>query len=253
MPTDGLARIESLERLANLLEDGRISQEEFERLKADLLDPSAATPSNMTDTKESAPIVPDTPLLGDSVQPRPNGGRTATAADGGPTVYKLALGLGIASIFLGGTFGLLAWSAVAASGYALYSVKTPNRRWMAWTGLALGIVFSFMNAYLNGHLDSLVGGGEAWTPPDTSITIASCEEQGASDNCAALVDALRVNGCTVSDAALYIEEEARKRSLNPASLAKSNPIYQRMQTPRGVAGAASHCEFQKEFGHLSPG
>jgi len=61
-----------------------------------------------------------------------------------PGLYLAALGLGIASVFLGGTFGLVAWVTVAVSAWALYSLNVDFRRWMAWTGVALGIVFSFV-------------------------------------------------------------------------------------------------------------
>ncbi len=61
-----------------------------------------------------------------------------------PALYSAALGLGIASVFLGGTFGLVAWVTVAVSVWALYSLKVDFRRWMAWTGVALGVVFSLV-------------------------------------------------------------------------------------------------------------
>lgn len=38
-----------------------------------------------------------------------------------PPIYKTAFGLGIASVFLGSIFGLLAWATVAVSTWALYS------------------------------------------------------------------------------------------------------------------------------------
>ena len=73
-----------------------------------------------------------------------------------PTLYIVALGLGIVSVLFGGTFGLVAWGTVAVGTWALSSLQSQVRgRWMAWVGLGLGIVFSFMNLYLNGHLDTL--------------------------------------------------------------------------------------------------
>ncbi len=73
----------------------------------------------------------------------------------GNHLYKVAFGLGIASLFLGIVFGLLAWTTVAVSGWALYSTNVVRGRWMAWTGLALGLVYSLANAYRNGNLDGL--------------------------------------------------------------------------------------------------
>ena len=73
-----------------------------------------------------------------------------------PTLYIVALGLGIVSVLFGGTFGLVAWGTVAVGTWALSSLQSQVRgRWMAWVGLGLGIVFSFMNLYLNGYLDTL--------------------------------------------------------------------------------------------------
>lgn len=216
-----LAHIETLERLGRLLDEGKISQGEYETLKGDLIAkgerPASHGPQDTLIERNDLPDryqewvdnaqEPTTP--GWYPDPESSGTRTRfhdgrrwvdrtrkrkppgwyphsertdreryfdgleythevrpaqTAASrtetGGesstssvaPTLYKVAFGLGIASVFLGSLFGLLAWATVAVGGYALYSVKTANKRWMAWTGLVLGIVYSLMNAYHNGHI-----------------------------------------------------------------------------------------------------
>lgn len=139
-------RLTDLERLQKMLNDELISPEEFSKLKAEVLSQIPETAGTVEEPPGSQAPNSDPAASIDSI------GEQKQKI---PTLYKVALGLGIASALLGGFFGLLAWVTVGFSVWALYSLKDSNRRWMAWTGLALGIVFSLSNAYLNGHLDSL--------------------------------------------------------------------------------------------------
>ena len=68
-------------------------------------------------------------------------------------LYVTCLVLAIASVFLGGTFGLLAWGT-ALSGVVALVREPPNhrQRWMAWTALGSGIAFSLVNAAMRGYL-----------------------------------------------------------------------------------------------------
>lgn len=88
-----------------------------------------------------------------------------------PRAYVAALVAGIAAIAVGGQLGLVAWAAVALSTWALTSRSTRSGRWMAWVGLAGGVVYTAMNLYLMGYF------GPAKQPevsnvPTTSITLA---------------------------------------------------------------------------------
>ena len=132
-------KIERLERLSKLFDDGKLSADEYESLKRRMLEESAPT-SEQSDTPPPTQSPPQ--------QEAPE--RQVT-----PGLYWAALGLGIASVFLGGTFGFVAWGTVVFSVGALISLNVDYRRWMAWTGVALGVVFSLMNVYLNGSLDDL--------------------------------------------------------------------------------------------------
>ncbi len=127
-----------------MLDEKKITHGEYENLKAEILASSADSEGDgsQTETPKAGPAPTVTPEQ--ATQQRIQ------------TLYKIAFGLGILSIFLGGTFGLMAWATVAVGAWALYSLKTSPGRWMAWVGLGLGIVFSFMNAYVNGHLDGLL-------------------------------------------------------------------------------------------------
>lgn len=216
--TDKLAQ---LERLNKLLDEGRISESEYTDLKADVLNESGG--------EQVATHSPD-----DSAEPRPAPTPAPTRADT-PAIYKVALGAGIVSIFFGGTFGLLAWATVAIGAWALYSVKVDSRRWMAWTGLALGVVFSLMNLYLNGHLDA-ISGTSGWTEAEMATVRGSCVEKDASPICGDLSVALQNGGCTVDEALSFIEDEAHRE-----------PEGGFLTGRRGIQGAVVHCEFQAEF------
>lgn len=141
------ARLSDLERLKEMLNDELISREEFLKLKAEVL---SETPEPAETAEQGSRVSKST-----SDRVTSGGSKGPKHPNLGSSLYRIAFGLGIASIFLGGFFGLLAWATVGISVWALYTLNDPNRRWMAWTGLALGIVFSFFNAYQNGHLDSL--------------------------------------------------------------------------------------------------
>lgn len=131
---------ETLERLARLLDEGKLTRDEFDSLKREIM----STPDSA-----AMHVGSHEPGARETTQPRT--GESGAPMDGGlvPQIYKWAFGLGLASVFLGGTFGLLAWATVALSGWALYSTRSKRGRWMAWVGLALGLVFSLMNIYLN--------------------------------------------------------------------------------------------------------
>lgn len=142
-------KLEQIEKLSRLSDEGRITSEEYAELKAEILSENAHL-----DEEGIASVGREVR----SSESDKDAARTASSAverQTTPTIYKTALGAGIASIFLGGTFGLLAWATAAIGVVALVSERSERRRWMAWTGLALGVLFTFMNLYLNGHLNSL--------------------------------------------------------------------------------------------------
>lgn len=163
------SRFDDLKQLEKMLADELITREEFSKLKDELFleAPESAEPVEDLDFPEPSS---DPAKSSDS-----NGSEQTRSA---PTLYKVAFALGIASVFLGGFFGLLAWATVGISVWALYSLKDLDRRWMAWTGLALGIVFSFSNAYLNGHLDSLFEQTGALAPTETASVESTSANSG---------------------------------------------------------------------------
>jgi hypothetical protein len=69
-------------------------------------------------------------------------------------------------------FGLVAWFAVVFGSYLVARGARPDRlRWAAWVLLGLGLVYSFGNAYNNGHLDFLAASSTPNPIPSTPVTI----------------------------------------------------------------------------------
>lgn len=144
MPSDGSTKIDGLERLAKLAETGRISEDEYVQLKSELI---ASDPSpDAFEEAASAPI--ETP-------PHAEVQETRQPAPPTPGIYHGALWMGIASIFLGSTFGLVSWATIGLSIYALTTTTAKHSRWMPWTGLVLGVTYGYINLYLNGYISGV--------------------------------------------------------------------------------------------------
>lgn len=105
------------------------------------------------------------------------------AADDGYAAYPWALGLGVASIFLGTTFGVIAWLTALLSLYALLIGPRSRKRWMAWVGLFLGIAYAISNAYAYGHLDAAL---ESTT--ESADSVASADPDSATTSTSAGVE-----------------------------------------------------------------
>lgn len=150
-------KLERFERLNTLLNEGKLTASEYEVLRSDIFkDPHEVT-------------------AGDSPpQVEPEESPTKPPID---SALKVALTMGILSIFFGGYFGLVAWSTIAVSGWALYKAEARSRgRWMAWTGLVLGIMFSLSNAAMNEHIGQETTNSESFvyaasdSPPELTTT-----------------------------------------------------------------------------------
>ena len=156
-----------------------------------------------------------------------------------PRRYKVAMALGVASILIGGTFGLLAWGAVAVGAWALYAApREPHRRWMAWTGLALGILFSLVNAYLQGHIGSAAAND-----------VASIPEVAATDGSASFVEGMTISDFESNWIALVSSNEAGERwSLTQV---RAKPDYVHLGL-RGLASPATNIDayMDPQRGHV---
>lgn len=255
-------KLETLERLNLLFDEGRITSEEFKQLKDELFGnkqeqsvPTSTRSAGIALENEPPPPLKEddgTPLLGEPRSPivralagTKQAGRSDTNQPT-PTIYKVALGAGIVSVFLGGTFGLLAWATAVVGGAALISEKSLRRRWMAWIGLSLGVLFSLVNAHVNGHFDSLLGDGVTeWSSSDVSAVVGYCEEKEAHTNCGSLAEALRASGCTASEAFGYVDDEAF--ALTHSVPVGAGPLTRARYTPHGILGTDSYCGVQAMF------
>jgi len=185
-------KIKNLERLNALLDQGSITESEYESLKREVVDGDQTV-------EQTTRIIEETSQTETSTEVGSNRYDAST-------LYKFALGMGVLSVFFGGTFGLLAWATVGASGWVLYSTQEANKRWMAWTGLALGLTFSFMNLYLNGHFSSA----------------STCSEGEIPISMDAPNPGVRTFGATVDDAEKAWTTcngsiERRQRTIGPAT------------------------------------
>ncbi len=148
------SRIDDLRDLARMLDEGKITQVEYEVVKTEILEAPAdewGEPTPPLETAEPGEGIetPDVPT-DDSSQP-PD---WISFAKEIPPLYWSAVGASILTVFFAGSFTPIAWVAVAVSVTALVRVKSRQMRWMAWTGLIVGGVFSAI---------AVLGGGTAGT------------------------------------------------------------------------------------------
>ncbi|MGH8915939.1 MAG: SHOCT domain-containing protein [Acidimicrobiia bacterium] len=180
------SRLEDLRDLAQMLDEGKITQREYEMVKTELLE----APADEWATSGPLPEVEALPVEADAVPTgipvHSNGGEhhpeeTARgvgtdllepeAGDGPstdpdwlafakqiPPLYWASIGAGLLSVFFAGSFSPLAWATAVVAIVALVRVKDPNMRWMAWTGLAVGVLFSLLGMANSGSAGSVDAG-----------------------------------------------------------------------------------------------
>jgi hypothetical protein len=81
-----------------------------------------------------------------------------------PPLYWASLGAALLSVFFSGALAQIAWITVGVSIAALVKVKEVSMRWMAWAGLAVGVLFSMIGIFTSGSPGSV----EAQPLPQTS-------------------------------------------------------------------------------------
>jgi hypothetical protein len=64
-----------------------------------------------------------------------------------PPLYWASLGAALLAVFFAGLFTPIAWATVAVAAVALVRVKDEQMRWMAWSGLAVGVLFSMIGLF----------------------------------------------------------------------------------------------------------
>lgn len=111
------------------------------------------------DRRRATPEADDpTPPEPNTVQASPTTLSVEEGNNGGGAILGWSLSLGIASIFLGGLFGIVPIITVVVSLIAV-GTKTGRGIWMGWIGLMLGIVFTLV--YLNNY--GYLGDLSAWS------------------------------------------------------------------------------------------
>ena len=157
------SRLEDLRDLAQLLDEGKISQSEYEVVKTEILE---ASPNEWAaDSSPTSPVPPAEP--GDSraagfhekpVDEGPVDGETDDDTSASqpewvrfvkqiPTIYWAAIGACLITVLYGGNIAPVAWVTTGLGGAGLAIKKVENGRWMAWTAIVLGVIFSMANLF----------------------------------------------------------------------------------------------------------
>lgn len=159
------SRLEDLRDLAQLLDDGKISQSEYELVKKEILEaPSeewSGNPTSEVPTAESngphsvgaheksldaAPVAEVTDDAPPATQPE-----WIRFVRRTPAIYWAGIGASVITVLLGGSFAPVAWATVVLGGVGIVTKKTRDGRWMSWTAIGLGVVFSMVGLYFSGE------------------------------------------------------------------------------------------------------
>ena len=170
-----------------MLDEGKITQKEYEVVKTEILEAPAEEWAR-TGTLLEVEALP--------VEGEPWPGETAAALNGGsahggeahqstatavleeaeddaatrrdpewlafakeiPQLYWASVGAALLPVFFAGLFNPIAWITAGISIVALVKVKEPRMRWMAWTGLAVGVLFSMIGIFNSGSAGSVDAG-----------------------------------------------------------------------------------------------
>jgi hypothetical protein len=151
-------RFQDLKDLAQMLDEGKVSQGEYETVKAELLAASS------DDWSEADAGVNGLSLNGHASidaeasdeLPEENSEGSETTTDlpdwvneivSAPRLYRIAGGAAALTFLIGGAVDPLGWLAAFLGGLALATTRTPRARWMAWSALALGLGFGIVGLF----------------------------------------------------------------------------------------------------------
>jgi hypothetical protein len=172
-----------------LLDEGKITQREFEVVKTELLDAPVEEWAGPPIAVDEFPVEPESPpfqrdpnMGGRSTEVEPADPLSATSeaeaepvpspdpawmvwAKQIPRLYLASLAVALLSVLLAGIFAPIAWVTVVVSIVALLRVKEQGARWMAWTALAVGVVFTIIGIFTSGSDAS----ADARVVPDNSV------------------------------------------------------------------------------------
>ncbi len=146
------SRVDDLLRLAQLLDDGKISKREYEDLEAEILDSSR--PSSPGQVGEPATGATSGDIDDDPTDVEQTAGEEATPRLGWTVfteqpsnVYLGALTATSVVLLLSGAFGLLPWITAVLGVIALLATMVRGGRWVATVGAAMGVVFGLISLF----------------------------------------------------------------------------------------------------------
>jgi hypothetical protein len=138
-------RIDELRSLAHLLDDGKISENEYDSLKTEVLEDASDRPLPIEEAVKAAR------------EPSFESGSPALArvtawfvyATKTPHTYLIGFSAGILALLLGWRMWPLPWLALILGTMALVISKEGHGRWMAWVGLVLGGLVAVIMILMN--------------------------------------------------------------------------------------------------------
>jgi hypothetical protein len=170
------SRLEDLRGLAQLLDQGKISQREYEVIKVEILE---APPDEWATPAAPAEISPngETAAAADAVTGDEPAEEPLTAitdwvekAKQVPSIYWAAFGASALTLLLGAAFEPLSWVTAVLGAVALGTNKTRIGRWMAWGAVAFGVAFALANMALSGQGAAANQSEAALSEPGAGVT-----------------------------------------------------------------------------------
>ncbi len=142
------SRLDDLRDLARMLDEGKITQVEYEVVKTEILEaPADEWGESPTPADTAGPEVHDVVIDSEPAEDAADPQDWLSFAKQIPRLYWAAVGASILTVFFAGSFTPIAWATVVVSLVALLRVTIQQMRWMAWTGLVVGGVFSAIGLF----------------------------------------------------------------------------------------------------------
>ncbi len=147
------SRLDDLRDLALMLDEGKITQHEYEVVKTEIL--AAPADEWAPSAVAVATVEPESDVAGEADSEPTEDPESAPAdwltfAKEIPPLYWASVAASLLTVFFGGSLRPMAWITTGVATAALVKVRQPAMRWMAWTGLIVGLAFTAIGLFGSG-------------------------------------------------------------------------------------------------------